>query len=98
MENFEYESCREFRILHFSFQAPVRLRLRSKVNFLIFSMFELGPVRLGIQNFLPFLGGTRKNHQHRSCSTFRTLQVLFQENVQLRHGLKVILNLTQQRV
>ena len=32
MENFEYESCREFRILHFSFQAPIRLRLKSTVN------------------------------------------------------------------
>ena len=98
MENFEYESCREFRILHFSFQAQIRLRLHSKVNFLTFTVFELGPVRLGIQNFLQFLGSTRKNHQHGSCSTFKTLQVLFQENVQLSHGLKVILNLTQQRV
>ena len=32
MENFEYESCREFWILHFLFQAPVRLRLNSIVN------------------------------------------------------------------
>ena len=98
MRNFECENCRGFRILHFSFQAPIRLRLHSKVNFLTFTVFELGPVRLGIQNFLPFLGSTRKNHQHGSCSTFRTLQVLFQKNVQLSHGLKVILNLTQQRV
>ena len=97
MENFEYESCRDFRILHFLFQAPVRLRLRSKVIFLIFSVFELDPVRLGIQIFPPFLGGTRKKPSTWSCSTFKTLQVLFQENVQLIHGLKVILNLTQLR-
>ena len=97
MENFEYESCREFRILHFSFQAPIRLRLRAKVNLKSRRMYVKTRFDLN-SNFLRLLYGNLKIFEHQSCSTFKTLQVLFQEKVQLNHGLKVILNLTQQRV
>ena len=96
MENLEYESCREFRTLHFLFQAPIHLRLRAKVNLKSRRMYVKTRFDLN-SNFLRLLYGNLKIFEHENCSTFKTLQVLSLENVQLNHGLKIILNLTQLR-
>ena len=56
----------------------------------VITRFELN------SNFLRLLYENLKIFEHENYSRLKTLQVLFQENVQLNHGLKVTLNLTQQ--
>ena len=51
---------------------------------------KFGPIQFMIQIFLPFLCGNFKNLEHESCSTFKTLQLLFQAEVYSRNDLKVI--------
>ena len=97
MKNFEYESCKEFQMLHFLFQAPNRLRLKSKVNLKTRRMYVKTRFDLN-SNFLRLLYENLRIFEHKNCSTPKTLQVFFQEKVQLSHGLKIILNLSQQEL
>ena len=83
-----YHFCFRFTFIWGSIQ---KLNLKSQRMYVI-TRFELN------SNFLRLLYENLKIFEHENYSTLKTLQVLFQENVQLNHGLKVILNLTQQRV
>jgi len=60
MKNFEYESCKEFQMLHFLFQALVRLRVRSKVNLTSRRMYVIRRFEFKIQISFDFCIEARK--------------------------------------
>ena len=89
MENFESESYRENRILHFLFQAPIRLRRRSKVN--LKSRRKYVKTRFDLDsNFLRLLYGNLKIFEHESCFTLKMLQIWFWAKFRLSYGSKII--------
>jgi len=77
MRNFEYENCKEFQMLHFLFQAPNRLRLKSKVNLKTRRMYVKTRFDLN-SNFLRLLYRNSKIFAHESCFTTKMLQLWFQ--------------------
>ena len=75
MKNFEYESCKEFQMLHFLFQALVRLGARSKVNLTSRRMYVIRRFEFEIQIFFDFCIETRKYLHlkvvsHQQCYNF----------------------------
>ena len=84
MENFEYESCREFQMLHFLFQALVRLRVRSKVNLTSRRMYVIRRFEFEIQIFFDFCIKTRKYlhmkvvHIKKNATTLVLGKILFE--------------------
>jgi len=79
MKNFEYESCKEFQMLHFLFQAPNRLRLKSKVNLKTRRMYVKTRFDLN-SNFLRLLYRNSKIFALESCFTSTMLQLWFWQN------------------
>ena len=60
MKNFKYESCKEFQMLHFLFQALIRLRVRSKVNLISRRLYVIRRFEFKIQISFDFCIETRK--------------------------------------
>ena len=89
MENFEYESCREFRILHFSFQAPIRLRLKSTVNLKSRQKYVISRFEFEFK-FLQLLYGNLKIFEHESCFALKKLQLWFWAKFRLNYVSKII--------
>ena len=79
-----------------SFALYFHLGFKSKVKFENQRMYVITRFELN-SNFLRLLFENLKILEHENYSTFKTPQVLFQEKVQLDHGLKIILNLAQLR-
>ena len=90
MRNFEYENCRGFWILHFSFQAPIGLRLRSKVNLKTRQLYVNTRFDLN-SNFLWLLYGNSKLFAHESCFTSKMLQLWFWAKYCLSSVFEIIL-------
>ena len=91
MKNFEYESCKEFQMLHFLFQALVRLRVRSKVYLTSRRMYVIRRFEFKIQISFDFCIETRKYLHMKVVHIKKMLQLWFWAKFCLSYVFEIIL-------